>query len=85
MRQFSTVELAQQISTVTHAAAQEPIEITHHRKPKFVLMTVERYQSLVSGEAKDMRQAFTLDTLPDDLRRGLLAAADRYEREHPDD
>lgn len=46
MRQFSTVELTQQIGTVTHAASREPVTITQHRKPRFVLMSIEDYERM---------------------------------------
>ena len=60
------------------------MEITHHRKPKFVLMSVEKYQK-ITGAGVDQRRSCTLDTLPDDLAIGLLAAAGQYERQHADD
>ncbi|WP_413991720.1 prevent-host-death family protein [Labrys okinawensis] len=84
VRRFSTVELARRISVVTHAAAQEPVEIMRHRKPKFVLMSMERYHSLIGADEQDPRRSFTSKTLPNDLRLDLLAAAGQYEREHAD-
>ncbi|ACL59974.1 type II toxin-antitoxin system prevent-host-death family antitoxin [Methylobacterium nodulans] len=46
MRQFSTVELTQQIGTVTHIASKEPVVITQHRKPRFVLMSIEDFERM---------------------------------------
>ena len=82
MLQFSTVDLAQQISAVTDAAAQAPVEITYRRKPRFVLMSLERYREITNA---GQQRSFTLDTMPDELARGLLAAARAYEVAHADD
>ncbi len=46
-------------------------------------MSLEHYEALRGPE--DRRRAFTIDTMPDDLREGLLQAAEAYEREHGDD
>ena len=46
MRTFSTVELTQQVGTVTYAASKEPVAITHHRKPRYVLMSMEDFEKL---------------------------------------
>lgn len=80
MKTFTTVDLNKQIGTVTEAARKEPVFITHHRKPKFVLMSVDTFQTLIE-QRKDPRQSFTLDTMPNDLRDGLLALADSFEPE----
>ena len=63
---------------VQQLAAQEPVEVTHHRKPKFVLMSITKYQKITSTGV-DQRHSYTLDTLPDDLAMGLLPAAAHYE------
>jgi prevent-host-death family protein len=39
MRQFTTGDLNKQAGDVTDAAAREPIVLTKHRKPRFVLMS----------------------------------------------
>lgn len=46
MRTFSTVELTQPIGTVTHFASKEPVTITQHGKPRFVLMSIEDYEKM---------------------------------------
>jgi prevent-host-death family protein len=79
MRTFTTVDLNKQVGEVTEAARKGPVIITHHRKPKFVLMSVEHYERLKGGD--DPRESFTLDTMPDDVREGLLALADAYEKD----
>ena len=81
MRSFTTADLNKQVGTVTDAARREPVLITHHRKPRYVLMSVEFYEQIGGRPPRDTRLSFTLDTIPDDLRDGLLAAAERCEAE----
>lgn len=81
MRSFTTADLNKQVGTVTDAARREPVLITHHRKPRYVLMSVETYEQLAGSRPDDPRRSFTLDTIPGDLREGLLAAAARFEQE----
>lgn len=80
MRTFTTVELLRDLKSVTHAAAREPVTITQHRKPRFVLMAVEDYEQLAE-RAKDPRRALSMTDMPaeiaaifdtaiDDLARG---------------
>ena len=49
MRTFSTVKLVKHLGDVTHAASQEPIAITQHRKKRFVTMPVERFEQMRNG------------------------------------
>ncbi len=79
MRTFTTADLNKQVGTVTDAARREPVVITHHRKPRYILMSMEAYEQLAGSHPDDPRQSFTLETIPDDLRDGLLALADGYE------
>jgi PHD/YefM family antitoxin component YafN of YafNO toxin-antitoxin module len=80
MKTFTTVDLNKQIGAVTGAAMTEPVMITHHKRPRFVMMTVEQYESLAQPAAEDKRIAFTLNNIPEDVREGLLALADARER-----
>lgn len=77
MRQFSTVELTQRIGDVTHLARREPVAITQHRKARFVLMSIEDYERLVSRG--DSRQAWSAKSVPDDLIEELETAFEAYE------
>jgi prevent-host-death family protein len=79
MRKFSTVELTQQIGTVTHVASREPVTITQHRKPRFVLMSIEDYERLRARS--DTRTTGTLETMPDDLFEEVKAELSRYEQD----
>ena len=78
MQVFTTADLNKRVGSVTGAAMREPVMITHHRKPRFVLMSVESFEELAHRPA-DPRTSFTLDDMPDDLSEGLLALADSFE------
>ncbi|MER9927279.1 type II toxin-antitoxin system Phd/YefM family antitoxin, partial [Mesorhizobium sp. M0048] len=41
MRQFTTGDLNKQVGDVTDVASREPVILTKHRKPRFVLMSYE--------------------------------------------
>jgi prevent-host-death family protein len=77
VRQFSTVELTQKIGDVTHLASREPVAITQHRKARFVLMSIEDYERLVSRG--DTRHAWSAKDVPDDLVAELVTAYEAYE------
>lgn len=79
MRKFSTVELTQQIGTVTHIASREPVTITQHRKPRFVLMSIEDYERLRARG--DTRTTGTLDSMPDELFEEIKTELARYEQD----
>lgn len=77
MREFSTVELTQKIGDVTHLARREPVAITQHRKPRFVLMSIEDYERLVNRG--DTRRAWTTANVPDGLADEIETALKEYE------
>ena len=85
MRRFTTADLNKQVGAITDAALREPIVITHHRRPRFVLMSVDEYERLVSARPNDARAHFTLESIPQEIEDGLLSLADQYEREHGHD
>ena len=57
---------------VVEAAFRGPVEITRHGKRKFVLLTAEEYDRLVT--AADTRRAFHADDAPDEVAALMLAA-----------
>ncbi len=73
MRSFSTVQLLKDLRTVIYAAARAPVSITQHRKPRFVLMTIEDYEKLTQ---RDPRTAYAVEEAPDDLKQFMLAQID---------
>jgi PHD/YefM family antitoxin component YafN of YafNO toxin-antitoxin module len=75
MRQFSTADLVKHIGDVTHAAAQEPVAITQHRKARFVMMTMENYEAM--RRDNDPRRAFGSGDLPEDESAAVVAEIER--------
>jgi len=79
MRSFTTADLNKRVGSVTDAALREPVVITHHRKPRFILMSVESYQRLADQPPPDRRKGLPLHTAPDHMRGGLLALLAKWE------
>jgi prevent-host-death family protein len=75
MRSFTTVELARDIKEVTHAATREPVTITHHRRPRFVLMAVEDFERL--SKAADPRRVFGPGEAPAEITDLFLPELER--------
>jgi prevent-host-death family protein len=76
MRAFSTVDLLRDLKTVTHAAAREPVAITQHRKPRFVLMAIEDFERLRAA-GTDPRKAYRVEETPRELAEPLITGLDR--------
>ena len=83
MREFSTVELLRDLKTVTHAATREPVAITQHRKPRFVLMAVEDFEKLTTA-ATDSRRVYLAEETPPELGGLFDAALDELIAREPD-
>ncbi|MDF0695913.1 type II toxin-antitoxin system prevent-host-death family antitoxin [Rhizobium sp. MC63] len=64
MRRFTTGDLKRQVGDVTDAASREPVVLTRHHKPCFVLMSYEHYQRMRSG--LDPRRAHHIAEMPDE-------------------
>ena len=71
---FSAADLARKIGDILDAASRAPVAITKHRKPRFVLMSFNRYESLTGGSDQ---KAYTLDDIPDDVRAMMITALER--------
>ena len=63
MRSFPSTDLKQTLGDVLEAASHEPVAITRHKKPRYVLMSIRDYEQRF---AKDERQAFAVDEMPAD-------------------
>jgi prevent-host-death family protein len=63
MKQFSSTELANATGDVLAAAAQAPVLIARHGKPRFVMLSAEQYERLVTQG--DTRRAFHVSNLTD--------------------
>jgi prevent-host-death family protein len=75
MQEFSTVELLRDIKTVTMAADRQPVAITQHRKPRYVLMTYEDFANI--AKQKDTRQVFGPGETPPELADFILPELDK--------
>lgn len=74
MRQFTTVELVRDLKAVTMAADRQPVAITHHRKPRYVLMTYEDFQNV---RKVDPRRVFGPGETPAELAEIILPELDK--------
>lgn len=85
MRQFTTGDLNKQVGDVTDAAAREPVVLTKHRKPRFVLMSYEHYERMRSGS--DPRRAYQASEMPEEhgelflMEIGGLARGEGFDNE----
>ena len=75
MKTYSTSDLVRAVGDVTHAAAAEPVIITHHAKPRYVLMSIGTFEHL-TRTTSDPRRAWRSGEAPADLLRPLVAAVD---------
>lgn len=74
IRNFPAADLARKTGDVLDAASRAPVAITKHRKPRFVVMSVERYEALTG---KGDQQAHTLDDMSAEMKAVLIEALER--------
>jgi prevent-host-death family protein len=72
MKHFSATDLGEKTGDVLAAAAQAPIMIERHGKPRFVILSHEEYERRVVR--KDPRRAFNLADLNDAEAAALIQA-----------
>ncbi|KAF0116341.1 MAG: hypothetical protein FD150_511 [Rhodobacteraceae bacterium] len=72
--EFKAADLTRHTSELFEAAIRSPVAITKHRKPKFVLMSVDQYRQLVRGATQEVHM---IDELPEDLRALLVEGLER--------
>lgn len=70
MIEFKAGDITRNSGDVFAAAAVAPVTITKHSKPRFVVMTIERYKKM-SAQA-DPRRSYAIDELPNDLARTFI-------------
>jgi len=75
MKQFTTGDLNKQIGDVTDAASREPVVLTRHKKPRFVLMSYDHYERMRTGG--DPRRAFHISKMPAEHAELFDEALDR--------
>lgn len=76
MKEFSTVELARDIRTVTIAASKAPVAITQHRRPRYVLMSVEDFERL--ARQADSRRTYGPGEAPAEVADLFAEAIDDF-------
>ncbi len=72
MKDYSATELANNTGDVLQAAAQDVVEITRHGKPRFVIMSHERFERLKTRG--DTRRAIRNEDLSDTETAELIKA-----------
>lgn len=75
MQKFSTVDLLRDIKTVTMAADRQPVAITQHRKPRYVLMTYDEFEAMKTRG--DPRRVYAEGEAPQELVDIILPELDR--------
>jgi prevent-host-death family protein len=65
LRTFPAADLARDTATILDAAIRSPVAITKHRKPKFVIMSLDRYEQLIDHGRT--RHSVAVADMPDDL------------------
>jgi prevent-host-death family protein len=76
MRQFSALDLQRSSAPVQEAALREPIEITHHGRPRLVMMSTDEYQRLKRRD----RQSLATADLPEEFVAALNEPYDDSEQ-----
>lgn len=66
MKQFAAGDLTRNTGDLFEAAAVAPVAITKHRKPRFVVMSMERYETLTSTDTGSQK-VYTVDNMPADV------------------
>lgn len=63
MKTFSALELQRNVGQVQEQALKEPVGITHHGRPRIVMMSMDEYRRL---KRRDKR-SFAVEELPEEL------------------
>lgn len=76
MQEFPAATLTRDPVSLKEAARKNPVAITEHKRPRFVLMSYEAYLSLTASR-NDPRRAIRTNETPDDLKALLFEALDQ--------
>lgn len=71
-RVFSTADLSRHIGDVTHAAGESPVTITHHSKPRYILMSVADFERI------NPQKSYSMEDMPGDLAERLIETIDDF-------
>jgi len=69
MKQFAAGDLTHHTGDLFEAAAVAPVTITKHRKPRFVIMSLERFEALTTGRSAQV--ALDVADMPEELGKLL--------------
>ena len=61
MKHYPSTDLKQNLGDVLAAASQQPVSITRHNKPRYVLMSIEAYEARF---VNDSRRAYAAKHAP---------------------
>lgn len=64
MKQFPAADLTRNTGDLFEAATKAPVAITKHRKPRFVIMSMDQFETLAG---KNAQLAVDVADMPDDL------------------
>ncbi len=67
MQQFPAVTLTRDPTALKEPARKSPVAITEYKRPRFVLMTYDKYLALTARVA-DLRRSLRAEAMPDDLK-----------------
>lgn len=79
MKQFAAGELTRNTGDLFEAATVAPVAITKHRKPRFVMMSMERFEALTTGKGSQV--ALDVSDMPDELGKLLDKGLKDYFRD----
>ena len=79
MRSFSATDLGNKTGDVLATASQEPIAISKHGKPRFVILTSETFNKLKRGS--DPRVAGRTADIPPEIGSAIIASIEEMMRE----
>lgn len=65
MKEFTAGDLTRNTGDLFEAATMAPVAITKHRKPRFVVMSMERFEALTADRTSQV--ALDVADMPEDL------------------
>lgn len=65
MKEFAAADMNRSPADIFEAATVAPVAITKHRKPRFVVMSMERYETLTEG--RKTQTAVSVADMPSEL------------------
>ena len=65
MKSFPAADLTRKTGDLFEAATVAPVAITKHRKPRFVIMSMETFEAMTQGHKT--QRSFVVANMPDDL------------------